>query len=338
MGKTLYVVSGGTLKRRNNTLMIDVKDEPAPRWLPAETTDEIIVAGDVEMNKGLLELLTEKQIIMHIFSRMGAYEGTYYPQRHTHSGPMIIEQALHWADEDKRRKLAVTIVSGAIRNMISVADYYRRRRGDEKIAAVVDELRAMEKAAQGAADVSSLLGEEGSARSCYYKLFDRVITDRDFHFGKRLRRPPRGRLNGLISLLNTMCYTAVLSQIYRTKLDPRISFLHSPSDRRLSLNLDIAEIFKPLLADRLIFKLVNRHIIRAEHFEETDKGVRMTRDGLKIVFGAWDERLNETIEHPDNKKLRISWRHLMLAEARKIQKHIMGTGVYTPFQLNGGGA
>lgn len=332
MGNTLYITSDGILRRRNNTLMIDVKGAD-PRFLPSETTDEIVVFGDVEMNKGLLELLTDKGIIMHIFGCYGRYEGTYYPQRATNSGPLVIAQAGHWLDEDKRHELARLFVTGAIQNMISVADYYRRRRDDAQISGIVDGLRHLEAAARSVPDAASLLGEEGSARSCYYGLFDRVADQNGFRLGKRSRRPPRNFMNALISLLNSMCYTAVLSQIYKTRLDPRISYLHSPSDRRLSLNLDIAEIFKPLLVDRLIFKLVNRRIIRPEHFENAAGGIRMTRDGMKIVLGAWDERLNETVTHPDIEGRRVSWRHLMLMEVWKVQKHVLGKAEYSPYVM-----
>ena len=47
-------------------------------------------------------------------------------------------------------------------------------------------------------------------------------------------------------------YTAVLSEMYKTQLNPTISYLHEPGSRRFSLSLDIAEIFKPLLMDNLI--------------------------------------------------------------------------------------
>lgn len=332
MSRTLYITSDGRLRRKDNTLMIEI-DGCEPRYLPAETTDEIMLSGRVEMNRSLLELLTEQGIILHVFGRNGRYEGTYYPQRSTNSGPLVIAQAAHWLDEDKRRDLAIRFVGGAIRNMISVAEYYRRRRSDETIGEIVDGLRALESAARSVPDVASLLGEEGSARSCYYGLFDRVIGVKDFLMGHRSRRPPRNITNALISLLNTFCYTAVLSQIYKTKLDPRISFLHSPSDRRLSLHLDIAEIFKPILVDRLIFKLVNRHVIRAEHFAHSTDGIRLTRDGMRVVLVAWEDRLNETVAHPEIKGRRVSYRHLMLMEAWKIQNHVLGTAEYTPFAL-----
>lgn len=86
---------------------------------------------------------------------------------------------------------------------------------------------------------------EGNAREIYYSAFDIIVDNEDFAFAKRTRRPPQNRLNALISFGNSLLYVTVLGEIYRTHLDPRIGFLHATNFRRFSLNLDVAEIFKP---------------------------------------------------------------------------------------------
>jgi len=75
-------------------------------------------------------------------------------------------------------------------------------------------------------------------------------------------------VNALISFGNALCYTAVTRQIHRTALDDSLSFVHAPGESNASLSFDLADIFKPLLVDRLIFRLVNRREIRPEHFHE----------------------------------------------------------------------
>ncbi|MDL0298323.1 CRISPR-associated endonuclease Cas1, partial [Clostridioides difficile] len=69
--------------------------------------------------------------------------------------------------------------------------------------------------------------------------------------------PPKDPVNALMSFGNSIMYTNVLSEIYKTQLDPTISFLHEPSTKRFSLSLDIAEIFKPIIIDTIIFSLIN---------------------------------------------------------------------------------
>ena len=101
MGKTLYLMSSGKLRRKNDTLLIEREGE-GPRFLPVETTDEIIVMGEIELNKSLLEFLTQKQIILHFFNYHGYYAGTYYPREHMNSGAVLLAQAAHYLDAAKR--------------------------------------------------------------------------------------------------------------------------------------------------------------------------------------------------------------------------------------------
>ena len=189
MSKTLYVMSDGTLKRRHNTLLIEHKDEQS-RYIPVETLEEIMVMGEVTLNKSLLEFLTQQRITMHFFNRYGYYAGTYYPREHRNSGPVLLAQAACCSNPEKRRALAVSFVTGAIANMRRVVGYYQRRWDDLEAEDILDGLDRFAREAAKAPDVPALMGVEGNARSCYYQLFDRVIRDGGMKMGKRARRPP----------------------------------------------------------------------------------------------------------------------------------------------------
>src|SRR5690606_30858479 len=101
-------------------------------------------------------------------------------------------------------------------------------------------------------EIDELMGTEGRIRDLYYRQWPALLGDaaKAFPFDRRERRPPSNALNALISFGNALCYSTVLRQIYRTALDPSISYLHEPGDRRFSLALDLSEVFKPLLVDR----------------------------------------------------------------------------------------
>ena len=111
------------------------------------------------------------------------------------------------------------------------------------------------------------MGIEGNIRDMYYKAFDSIINNKDFVFQERTRRPPKNHLNAMISFGNSLLYVLVLSEIYKTHLDPRIGFLHTTNFRRFTLNLDVAEIFKPIIVDRVIFTLISKKIIQINDFE-----------------------------------------------------------------------
>jgi len=152
-----------------------------------------------------------------------------------------------------------------------------------------------------------------------------------FIFEKRTRRPPLNAINALISFGNSICYTTVLSEIYKTYLDPRICFLHTTNFRRFSLNLDVAEIFKPIMVDRLIFTLINRKMLTKKHFVKEMNGILLNEGGRKLFITELDKRLKTTVNHRHLGKS-VSYRWLIRLELYKMQKHILGEKQYEPYQ------
>ena len=113
--------------------------------------------------------------------------------------------------------------------------------------------------------IEELMGIEGNIRKSYYSAWN-IIVDQEINFDKRVIHPPDNMINSLISFVNSLIYSKVLSEIYKTQLNPTISYLHEPGVRRFSLCLDISEVFKPLIGDRLIFSLLNRRQITEDSF------------------------------------------------------------------------
>ena len=139
-------------------------------------------------------------------------------------------------------------------------------------------------------------------------------------------------VNTLISYVNSLVYTTVLSQMYKTQLNPTVSFLHSPGTRRFSLCLDIAEIFKPLLADRLIFSLLNKKQITEKHFVRELNYLHLTESGSKIILAEYDKKLKNTIKHLELNK-DVSYNYLIRLECYKLIKHILGEKEYKAFRI-----
>jgi CRISPR-associated protein Cas1 len=172
--------------------------------------------------------------------------------------------------------------------------------------------------------IDELMGLEGNSREAYYQVWPLILGEagREFPFDRRTRRPPANRLNALISFGNSLCYTTVIRQIYRTALDPTISYLHEPGDRRFSLSLDLAEVFKPLLVDRSIFRLIKQGSIQPKHFEKRLGGVHLTEAGRKVFVEHWDQRLRKTVEHRKlNRK--VSYQRLIRLECYKLSNHLI---------------
>ena len=113
---------------------------------------------------------------------------------------------------------------------------------------IKETLTELEKATK----ITEVMNVEGRIRAEYYQYFDDILPD-EFKMEGRSRQPPTNMINSLISFGNSMMYSTVLSELYNTQLNPTISYLHEPSERRFSLALDLSEIFKPILVDLVIF-------------------------------------------------------------------------------------
>ncbi|ELZ84464.1 CRISPR-associated protein Cas1 [Haloferax gibbonsii ATCC 33959] len=179
-------------------------------------------------------------------------------------------------------------------------------------------------------DVNTLRGIEGSIRSEYYSLF-REVTPDSLPFIKREFRPPPNEVNSLISFGNSLLYSAILTEIYSTHLDPTISYLHEPAERRYSLCLDLSELFKPLIVDRLIFRLLNRKQITEDDFDSGMNGCLLTTSGRRLFVREFEETLERTVEHPTLKR-HVSYQYLLRLEAYKLHKHVIGDKEYEPFK------
>ena len=212
--------------------------------------------------------------------------------------------------------------------MLKNLKYYDNRGKDlQPLIEKIDELR------KGIGDtkaIDELMGLEGNIRINYYDAFNLIIND--FVMGTRTKQPPLNPVNALISFGNMMCYSQVLRSIHQTQLNPTVSFLHSPGERRYSLALDIAEIFKPILVDRVIFKVLNKRELQEKDFDIKLNKVIMKEAGKKKFIQAFENRLTETIMHRKlNKK--VSYKHLIKLEVYKLQKDLLGIEEYKPLRM-----
>ena len=328
MSKTLYIFSSGQLRRRENTLCVITKDKK--HYLPVTNVSDIFIFGEVEINKRILEFLTRNKIPVHFFNRDGYYIGTYYPREYLNSGYMLLKQAEHYLDPDKRIQIARKLVKGSITNILKVLSYYRNRLSDKNLDALIESITSYVPELAKCKTTEQLMAIEGNARETYYSAFDIILKNSDFMFNKRTKRPPQNRLNALISFGNSFLYTVCLSEIYKTHMDPRIGFLHATNFRRFSLNLDIAEIFKPIIVDRAIFTVINKKIIKASHFENKTGGIILNEAGKRAFVSALEERLNSTIKHRSLGR-NVSYRTLIRMEVYKLEKHLLGDREYEPF-------
>ncbi len=319
------------MSRKDNTLKFTPVDEAGtegtPKYIPVETVDNLYTFGSLDANSALYNFLGKEQIPVHFFDYYEHYTGSFMPKDYLLAGRMLIAQANAYSKLAKRIVIARKFVEGAAFNMLKNLRYYNNREKD--VAGCIERIEQLALSINSMQDIDELMGIEGNIRACYYEAFAVIITD--FEMNGRSKMPPSNEVNCMISFVNSLCYTLCLDAIYHTQLNPTLSFLHQPGERRYSLALDIAEVFKPMLADRLIFSLLNKKQIQASDFDTRLNSCLLKDSGRKTVVRAWEEKLNETIKHRSLKRS-VSYKHLVKLECYKLAKHILSMEEYQPFK------
>lgn len=327
MEKTLYLFVSGRLRRKENTLCVEGEEQT--RYFPVENVRDIYIFGEVDLNKKLLEFLQQNEILLHAFDFNGNYVGTFYPREHYNSGYMILKQVEHYLDPTRRLFLARQFVSGSLANILQVLRYYVNR-GKEVEGQISGIEQLVSSALPACRTIEELMAIEGNARNYYFESFNAILGDATFAIETRSRRPPADPLNALISFGNSLVYVKVLTEIYKTHLDPRIGYLHTTNFRRFTLNLDVAEIFKPILADRVLFSLVGRKMVGSRDFERHGGAVLLKESGRRTYVQEFEDKLQTTFYHRRLKR-NVSYQTLIRMELYKLEKHLIGEEEYEPF-------
>ncbi|NJE03414.1 type I-B CRISPR-associated endonuclease Cas1b [Thermococcus sp. MV11] len=318
--RSITLLSDGTLFRRENTLYFE--NERGRKPLAVEGIYDIYVYGHVSITSQALHFLAQKGIAVHFFNHYGYYDGSFYPRESLNSGDLVIRQAEHYLDRERRLELAKLFVRGSALNMERNLRRWKVNDGfSEELGELLEEL-------EGARKITEVMNVEARIREAYYSRWDGHLPE-GFKIVKRTRRPPENEMNALISFLNSRLYATIVSELYNTQLVPTVSYLHEPGERRFSLALDLSEIFKPIVADRLATRLVTRKILSKGHFREELNGVLLTEEGMRKVLSEYENELSKSVKHPELKK-NVTKKRLIRLEAYKLIKHLVGIRGYEP--------
>ncbi|MBX2993051.1 MAG: type I-B CRISPR-associated endonuclease Cas1 [Bacteroidetes bacterium] len=303
--------------------------------IPVEDIEAFYCFGELDFNTKFFNFLSQQKIALHLFNYYGHYSGSYVPREYLPSGFTLVEQVRAYLDTHRRLLIAREFIEAASFNILKNLQYYSNpsRGSIEKLidfSTAIREIETLRAAIPRTDTTNELMGLEGNIRERYYRCWGEILGQ-DFALDKRVKHPPNNAINALVSFANGLVYATVLSEIYHTHLDPTVSYLHGPGERRFSLALDISEIFKPILADKMIFKLVNNKQIQEKHFRKELNFCYLEESGRKIVLQEYDERLKTTIKHRSLGR-NVSYRQLIRLEAYKLVSHLLSGEEYKAFR------
>lgn len=335
---TLYVTTPESrLRLDNDTLRVELEEETRLR-VPLHHLQAVVCFGHVSLSTPLMHKLAESGIALVLLNANGRFmarlEGAV-------SGNVLLRQAQHrLGTDDAPRALALAraIVAGKLKNQRQVLLRGSREAKAEEDRAILErtaqDLAASLRALPAAGSLDTLRGIEGEAARNYFEALNRLVrADRReaFAMNGRSRRPPRDRMNALMSFLYAMWMNDCRSACEAAGLDAQVGFLHALRPGRAALALDLMEEFRPF-ADRLALSLINRSQLDADDFDVREGGgVSLQADARKAVVVAFQERKQETITHSLMAEP-LALGLVPLVQARLLARCVRGdTEGYLPF-------
>ena len=328
MKQSYYIYNSGDLQRKDNTLRF-TSYEGEKRDIPVERISDIYVMTEMTFNTAFINYISKYGIPVHFFNYYQFYTGSYYPRESLLAGQLLVKQVEHYTDPLRRLLLAQRFVEAAADNIYRNLRYYNGRGKDVSVQMM--EISTLRKDISKTKTIEELMGIERNIRKNYYRAW-KIIINQEIDFEKRVMHPPDNMINSLISFVNSLIYSKTLSEIYQTQLNPTISYLHEPGIRRFSLCLDISEVFKPLIGDRLIFSLLNRNQITEDSFTKELNFLHLKKEASQTVVREFEAKLKTTIMHKDLNR-QVSYQYLIRLEAYKLIKHLIGEKEYEGFRI-----
>lgn len=301
---TLYITTPETyLRLDNETLRVEVERETRLR-VPLHHLSGVVCFGPTGLSAPLMHRLADEGIALVLLDDNGRFKARLEGGV---SGNVLLRQAQFSRVNEAAfgLELARACVAGKIKNTRQVLLRGAREAKVEEEAQVLtrraDDLAASLRALPGVNDLDSLRGVEGEAARQYFSglnLLVRADQRAAFQMDGRTRRPPRDRLNALLSFLYSMWMNDCRSALEAAGLDPQVGFLHALRPGRAALALDLMEEFRPW-ADRLALSLINRlQVTEKDFLLREGGGVTLEPDARKAVVVAFQERKRDEVMHP----------------------------------------
>lgn len=334
---TLYVtLPDSHLRLDNDTLRLLVGDETRLR-VPLHHLGAVVCFGHVSVSVPLMHRLADDGIALVLLDANGRFKARLEGAT---AGNVLLRRAQHDTSQDEAftLRLARYIVAGKLRNQRQVllrgARDTKAEDDRQVLTRAAQNLAASQRALPAAADLDAVRGVEGEAARGYFTALNHLVRPdlRDrFALDGRSRRPPRDRMNALLSFLYAMWMNDCRSACEAAGLDPQVGFLHALRPGRAALALDLMEEMRPL-ADRLALTLINRLEIAHGDFTAREGGaVMLEGDARKAVVVAFQERKREAMVHPLLAE-RVPLGLVPLVQARLLARHLRGeAAVYQSF-------
>jgi CRISPR-associated protein Cas1 len=291
---------------------------------------QLCLQGNVNITPQVMRELFAREVPVCWFSYGGWFTGI----AHGLPGKNVdIRRAQYTIDQDVALGAARRMIEGKIRNSRTLLRRNSRVDSSDKVeslAALGGKVRSVER-------FETLLGLEGAAARVYFSAFTQMLTsDTDipinqFDVNGRSRRPPPDPVNALLSFGYSLLVKDLTVTALAVGFDPYFGLYHRPRFGRPALALDLAEEFRPLVAESMALQVLNNGEVTRRDFVSRAGGCQLDKSGRRAVLRAYERRMSHEIKHPLF-GYRTTYRRAIDIQCRLLAAHLVGElDEYTPF-------
>ena len=310
------------VRKKGHVLNIEVEDETVSTCRLDEIS-QVVAMGNVYITTPVLHELMRREIPVSWYSYGGWFLGHTTGVGHKNVELRTAQYARSFEPQTCLH-LARRLVRAKILNSRTLLR--RNWRGEVKPTALVRDLKVDADNAARADNLQTLLGIEGAAASRYFGHFQNMLRNDegfDFDFSGRNRRPPKDKVNALLSFTYALLVRTWTNTLSTVGFDPYRGFYHQPRYGRPALALDLMEAFRPLVAESTVIKAINNGEVSAGDFIVSSTGVAMKEGARKSLIAAFERRLSQEITHPVF-GYKASYRRVLEIQARVFGRYLLG--------------
>ncbi len=316
----VYICEQNSTIHKSGETMVVRKNDHKIAEIPLINVSTIVIVGNIQITTQVLQMLFNKLIDVIFMSRNGKLLGRINSEKSCNT-ILKIAQFNKWNDDNFKLKLSKSFASMKIQNQIKLLEKYYSYNSSEELKANSNYLKNYCSRIKDCTSISEIMGLEGICAKKYFESFNYILKYHEF--SSRQRRPAYDVVNSLLNLGYAFLKNEINIRLNLYSFDTELGFMHGIRYGRESLSLDLMEEFRPLFIDNFTIKLLNKKILKSEHFEISEEGCILTKDGMTKYIEAYHNNLNK-----DN----INWPIVFDSQIKKFRKVILEGGEYTAFK------
>lgn len=324
----LYVTQvGAQLRKRGERCAVEFRGQTLAS-LPLRQLERVVLLGPAQLSAGLVHALLKQQVPVVFCSQRGRCHGTLAPG--SVDAELMLAQVAAHNDPEYRLALAQSLVVGKITHQQRLLARHARNHPNPSLDEAGGSLARYRARVGQARDVAEVMGLEGQASAVYFAVFGLCLRQEGLGFSGRNRRPPRDPVNALLSLGYMLTLAEVAGALMAQGLHPGLGFLHATNRRHAALALDLLELARQPVADRLTLSLLNRGVLTPGDFSDHTAqraGVRLVEAALRRYLEFYDRAMTTPFRHAAGQTTLRGW---LLGQAELLRRAILGRKPFKP--------